>query len=266
MNIQERQDVVFAIFKAFDAVCRKHGLRYSMEGGTLLGAVKYGGFVPWDDDVDVVMPRADYEQLLQLAPSELGERFFLQSYHNIPRFPLNYAKICYNGTALGNYAYSHIKEMHHGVFIDIFPLDCVRPEKLRRHCRRVGVLTSARVVKLEMSASRSFLKNLVYRCLALLPMKWLNAMVDRQCTRYNKKGTAYLYEIANSNKKFRPLPRRLYEEYTELPFRGVPFMAVKDYDLFLRSRFGEHYAEELPPEEARIPSHGGATFTKTNEV
>lgn len=255
MEIQEVQDYIYKIFVEFDRVCKKHNLRYSMEGGTLLGAVKFQNFVPWDDDIDVIMLREDYEKFLKIAPSELGKEFFLQSFNNIPKFPLNYAKLCFNGTKICDYAYSHIKEMNHGVFMDIFPVDYVKKEKLRKHCRSVGVLTGARTVKLKYDVGSKGIKLLVYKILSLLPMKFLNKRINKICTRYNKKGTDFIYEVCNSNRKFAPLPSSMYLEYTTLKFRDGSFMAIKQYDKFLKSRFGENYMTDMPSEEERIPSH-----------
>lgn len=255
MNIQQIQDYIYTIFVEFDRICRKHGLRYSMEGGTLMGAVKFQNFVPWDDDIDVIMVREDYEKFLKIAPEELDKKFFLQSFNTIPEFPLNYAKLCYNGTMICDYAYSHIKEMNHGVFMDIFPVDNVEPRTLTRHCSVVGVLTGARVVKLKMDTGNNLFKNFVYKTLALLPMKTIIKLINKACTRYNKRDTGYIYEVCNSNKKFAPCPSKMYHEYTTLKFRNGEFMVVKEYDRFLKSRFGENYANEMPDEKSRIPSH-----------
>lgn len=265
IELKERQDLSYEIFVEFDRVCRAHGITYSMEGGTLLGAVKYGDFVPWDDDIDVVMKREEYQRFLKIAPTALGEKFFLESYHNVEEFPLNYAKLCLNGTTTCDYVYTHLKRMHHGLFIDIFPIDRVKPEKLRRQTRRVGVLTGARKTKLRVKLGGSRLKRAVYRLVSLLPMRTLCRMLDRACTRYNKKETGYAYEVCNSNRKFAPLPAKTYDELTELSFRDGHFYAAKDYDGFLRSRFGENYMAELPPEEARRPSHNSNIFFTDEE-
>ena len=97
VELTKIQDYVYKIFVEFDRVCRKHGIKYSMEGGTLLGAVKYQNFVPWDDDIDVIMLREDYEKFLKVVPQELNGEYFLQSYNNVPSFPLNYAKLLPKG-------------------------------------------------------------------------------------------------------------------------------------------------------------------------
>ena len=248
------QDMVYSIFQEFDRVCKKYDIHYTMEGGTLLGAVKYQGFVPWDDDIDVVMERGEYEKFIRFAPKELGGKFFLQSYHNVPEFPLNYAKLCLNGTEIYDYEYSSLKKMHHGVFMDIFPIDEVCPRKLRKQCSVVGILTGARKTKLRIIKPVG-IRKYIYSALALLPMKTLINMIDRGCKRYNGKNTGYLYEVCNPNRKFPALIRDIYDETTHIPFRDGKYEASKHYDQFLKSRFGEDYMETLPPEEARKPSH-----------
>lgn len=249
------QDCVYSIFEEFDRICRKHDIKYSMEGGTLMGAVKYQNFVPWDDDIDVIMLRDQYEKFLQIAPEELGPKFFLESYNNVDEFPLNYAKLCLNGTTIYDYDYSHLKNMNHGIFIDIFPIDNVVPKKLKRHCSVIGVLTGARKTKLKVKLRGSKFRHFVYKTVSLLPMKWLIKKLNKVCQRYNKADTGYIYEVCNSNKKFPPMPASIYSEYIELRFRDKTFLAIKEYDALLKSRFGENYMSELPLEDARKPSH-----------
>ncbi|MBR2614409.1 MAG: LicD family protein [Clostridia bacterium] len=256
MELSRLQDLVYNIFVEFDRICRKYDLAYSMEGGTLLGAVKYQNFVPWDDDIDVIMRRDDYEKFLKVAPKELGEDFFLQSYNNVSQFPLNYAKICYNKVVIYDYDYSHLKKMHHGIFMDIFPIDNVKVDKLKKHCSMVGVLTGARKTKLKVNLGKlPKLKRIVYKLVSKLPMSTLVSLQNKVCGKYNKKDTGYRYEVCNSNKKFPPMPSKMYDEYIELQFRDKKFKAIKDYDKLLKSRFSEDYMETLPPVENRKPSH-----------
>lgn len=254
VELKVLQNHIYEILKEFDRVCKKYDIHYSMEGGTLLGAVKFKDYVPWDDDIDVVMKRDQYEKFLKVAPAELDGRFFLQSYHNVPEFPLNYAKLCFNGTEIYDYAYSSLKQMHHGIFMDIFPIDYVIPKKLRKQCSLVGVFTGARKTKMKV-INPTGIRKIVYQVLALLPMKTLIALVEYACKKYNKKKTGYIYEVCNSNSKFPPLPADFYNNTTELPFRDGEYEAVAEYDAFLKSRFGENYAEVLPEEKDRKPSH-----------
>lgn len=254
IELKVLQDYVYSIFSEFDRICRKHNIEYTMEGGTLMGAVKYSDFVPWDDDIDVVMRREEYERFLKVAPSELGSDFFLQSYNNIPEFPLNYAKLCLNGTEIYEYDYSHLKNMHHGIFMDIFPIDNVVPEKLGKHCSMVGLFTGARKTKLKSIKPRG-IRKIIYGALSLLPMSTLIKAVDKSCKKYNKKQTGYMYEVCNSNRSFIPLKKDVYTSLTELQFRDNKFLAISEYDEFLKTRFGKNYANELPDEDKRKPSH-----------
>lgn len=254
IDLKQLQDYVYSIFVEFDRICRKHDLKYSMEGGTLMGAVKFQNFVPWDDDIDVIMIRDDYEKFLKVAPTELSENFFLQSYNNVPEFPLNYAKLCFNGAKIYDYDYSHLNNMHHGVFIDIFPIDNILPKQFKRQCSIVGVFTGARKTKLKTIKPRGIHK-VVYGLLSLLPMKCLIKIIDTTCKKYNNKNTGYMYEVCNANRAFKPLKADMYASLSELDFRDKRFMAVANYDEFLKSRFGDNYKNELPAEEKRKPSH-----------
>ncbi len=261
VELGELQDLIYNIFCEFDRVCRKYNIKYSMEGGTLLGAVKYQNFVPWDDDIDVIMCRSDYEKFLKVTPNELDKQYFIQSYNNVSEFPLNYAKLCFNGAKIYDYDYSHIKNMHHGIFMDIFPIDNVKNKNLKNHCSLVGVLTGARKIKLKVNLGYiPPIKRTIYKLISLLPMKTLVFMLNKACTLYNKQNTGFRYEVCNSNRKFKPLKTEIYENLIELPFRDKNFYAVKDYDTFLRSRFGDNYMAELPPEEKRKPSHCANIF------
>ena len=263
LELSEVQDLIYRIFVEFDRVCRKHGIKYSLEGGTLLGAVKYGNFVPWDDDIDVIMLRSEYEKFLSVAPGELPEDYFLQSYNNVKEFPLNYAKLCYLGAEIRDYDYSHLEGMCHGIFMDIFPIDEVKPKTLRRHASWVGVFTGARKIKLGVNIGKiPPVKAFIYKSLSLLPMSFLTKCLDGICKIYNGRGTGYRYEICNSNRKFKPLSAEIYEELTELQFRDGKFLAVGDFDGFLRSRFGEDYLQTLPPQDKRRPSHCANIYVK----
>ena len=234
------QKYMMSIFIEFDRICKKHDIKYSMEGGTLLGAVKFENFVPWDDDIDVIMRRDDYERFLKIAPNELGEKFFLQSYNNVLDFPLNYAKLCLKNTEILNYAYSHIQKMCHGVF------------KLQRIF--VGAFTSARAIKLKVFKPKG-IRAIIYGVMSKLPMKFLIRNIQFWCNINNKSTTEMRYEICNSNRRFKPLPYEMYDEYIELDFGDRPFFAIKNYDYFLKTRFGEDYMLNMPSEDKRGRSH-----------
>lgn len=120
MNALQRKEL--ELFQAFLQVCRQLGLSYYLICGSALGAVKYRGFIPWDDDMDLAMLRPEYEVFLAQAPDLLPAHIFLQNYKTDPAFPAIYSKLRYSGTAYIEKAARKLA-MHHGIFIDLFPLD-----------------------------------------------------------------------------------------------------------------------------------------------
>lgn len=259
MEIKEIQDIACDIMVEFDKICRKYNLKYSLEGGSLLGAVKYGGFVPWDDDIDVIMLRKDYEEFIKIAQKELSAKYFVQTSRNTTEFPLNYAKICYKGTEIYDYEFSHLK-MNHGVFIDIFPIDNIKLETFKFQFSFVNVLTSAVHKKLKIKFKKTqrkkfFLKRLLVDFFSLFSLSKLRFWIDKQCTKYNKQQTKYRYEICNGNKNFQPLLSEIYDDVIETKFNDNMFFIVKEYDYMLKSRFGEDYMDYEPPRDKRIRPH-----------
>ncbi|MDI9487826.1 MAG: LicD family protein, partial [Bacillota bacterium] len=121
-DIREVQKKLLMILIEFDRICRKHNIKYSLEGGTLLGAIKYKGFVPWDDDIDIVMERPEYERFLKVCKRELNEDYFLQNNRTVKHFPLNYSKLHMNNTLYVQESTAFLN-IHQGLFIDIFPVD-----------------------------------------------------------------------------------------------------------------------------------------------
>lgn len=126
-KLRQLQLCELEILDEFVRVCEEHGLQYYLVGGTLLGAVRHQGFIPWDDDIDVAMPREDYDKFAKIAVRELAAQYFYQCPETDPYYFLTYAKIRKNGTEVYEERFKDAR-FHKGVFIDIFPLDfCPAP-------------------------------------------------------------------------------------------------------------------------------------------
>lgn len=121
-ELREVQLCELDILKKYVEICEKYKLVYFLDSGTALGAARHQGFIPWDDDIDVGMPRKDYEKFLEIAQFELGEDYFLQNVHTDPGCPFVFSKIRKNKTAFVEWNKSNLN-MNHGIFIDIFPYD-----------------------------------------------------------------------------------------------------------------------------------------------
>ena len=257
-DIKEVQSKLLLILIEADRICRKHNIKYSLEGGSLLGAIKYKGFVPWDDDIDIIMERKEYERFLRICKIELRDEFFLQNNRTVRHFPLSYTKLHMKNTLYAQESTAHLR-IHQGLFIDIFPVDKIFRPSFRLQVALVGALTSARSVKLNRTYKKDELvrgnrfKLFIYHILAFFPLWWINFSIDICCRIFNGFPSRYLYEVCNPNLKFKPLNGRVYRELIEVEFMGMKFLASKHYRLFLKSRFGD--IRKLPPEEKRLPSH-----------
>jgi len=120
--MNDLQKVEFELLKVFIDICEKLNLNYFLVCGSALGAVRHGGFIPWDDDMDVGMYREDYNKFMELAPALLPEGLFLQNYKSDPKFPQIFAKLRNSNTTYIEQSTRHL-DINHGVYIDIFPLD-----------------------------------------------------------------------------------------------------------------------------------------------
>lgn len=121
-DLKEVQHAVLGIMKDIDKVCTENHIKYWLYAGTLIGAVRHNGFIPWDDDLDVAMLREDYERFLKVAPKCLGNRYFIQTWESDPGFALPLAKVRKNDTIYLESG-SQYSNCHHGLFVDIFVYD-----------------------------------------------------------------------------------------------------------------------------------------------
>lgn len=120
--MNDLQKVELELLKVFIEICEKLNLNYFLVCGSALGAARHGGFIPWDDDMDVGMYRKDYNKFMELAPALLPEGIFLQNYKTDPQFPQVFAKLRNSNTTYIEKSMSHL-HINHGIYIDIFPLD-----------------------------------------------------------------------------------------------------------------------------------------------
>lgn len=132
-TLEQLKVVELEMLKEFISVCKKLNLRYYALGGTLLGAVRHKGFIPWDDDIDIGMPRADYEIFIRKAQTLFPDHLFIQSIHSENDYLMCFAKLRNSHTTFIESSLRDFK-INHGIYIDIFPLDFY-PEKLSEHKR-----------------------------------------------------------------------------------------------------------------------------------
>ncbi len=127
-ELERLQEALYETLAEVDRICKKHGIRYFVTGGTAVGAYFWQKILPWDDDVDVGMMRPDYERFAKVAQKELGDRFFLQTPETEPHTPFFFMKVRMNGSRFSESTFMHIK-MHQGIYVDIFPFDKIPKQK-----------------------------------------------------------------------------------------------------------------------------------------
>ena len=135
--IEDVHKKMLEILTEFDRVCKKHNLRYVLDSGTLLGAIRHKGFIPWDDDVDVAMLREDYDKFCAIANDELGEKYYFENTNMNKHFPNIFGKLFDTSTRYVQKSTAHL-EVPQCIWLDIFPVDNVVLKKKKMQCRIVA--------------------------------------------------------------------------------------------------------------------------------
>lgn len=252
-DLRQLQLIQLEMLLEVDRICKKNNIRYCIIAGTLLGAVRHKGYIPWDDDADVAMLRPEYERFCKACEKDLDRtRFYLQTHSNTPGYRWGYGKIRRVGTEFVRKGQEHMPYPT-GIFIDIFPLDNV-PDNLL--ARRVHNITCTVIRKMLWSAvgaksdSNPIMRG-VYGCLSLLPRDFIFSMYDWLMRTSNKKQTKMLRILTfpTPNNGYYGYYRKWYVELADIEFEGYYFPGAKDYDEYLTFKFGNY--KEFPPIEQR---------------
>ena len=238
-----------------DRICRKNHIQYTLDGGTLLGAVRHKGFIPWDDDADIVMSRHEYAKFYRACKKDLDtERFFLQEYRTDPDYRWGYAKLRRKGTEFIRVGQEHMRYKT-GVCIDIFPLDNVPYQYLLRRVY-YGVNYCIRKVlysELGKKAAPTALLRGWYGLLFKIPRNSAFAVRNRMAAAANRKPTELVCHTMCPNPgptcKY-GMPASCYAGFRQYEFEGMLFQGLSDYDNFLRLSYGDYM--QLPPVEQRV--------------
>lgn len=237
-----------------DRICRKNGIEYSLDGGTLLGAVRHKGFIPWDDDADVIFTRHEYAKFFRACKRDLDrERFFLQDYRTDENYRWGYAKIRRKGTEFVRLGQEHMK-YHTGVCIDVFVVDHVPDGVLARNLY-YGVNFFIRKVmysELGQVAADHFLQRAIYRLLYKIPKNSMFHLRNCLAARCNRRTTELvshlLYQYPSKESKY-GMPSKCFEHYRDMEFEGMQLRGFVDYDRYLTLLYHDYMT--LPPVEKR---------------
>ncbi len=245
-NVRTLQLKELDILKAIDRICRKHDLRYWLDSGTLLGAVRHGGFIPWDDDVDICMPLEDIPRFVEVAQQELPEEYFVQTRETDPTCRQTYPKVRDTHSVIFESVDDLAAPYAKGLFVDIFPMICY-PKISPRHIRKwaKGYCRSNAILSHQHHYSWKSVAELFYFGIlrTYYKLRWNIAM------RLHGKGEHYGTITSCSGNGNMHLHTSVFP-LTEIEFEGTKFLAPHDSDAYLRDLFGNSYMQ-LPPEEQR---------------
>ena len=255
------QLVELCILKEFDRVCRENKINYTISCGTLLGAVRHKGFIPWDDDADISMLREDYEKFRKVANQMDPDICFFQDHDTDPGYLWGYGKIRKTGTCHIRSGQEHIN-CKNGVYIDIFPLygiprSTVGQIMLDIHCFFVRKMLWARVGR---ETAKGLLK-IWYKCVSHIPVEKIYQHLNKMIKKYNEKNPervrllmypsfGKLY-VKNTLKTRFGMPRKWYTDLIDYPFEDTVLRGMRDYDAAMKYMYDDYMTP--PPEEKRIP-------------
>lgn len=239
-NIHE---IEVEILDEFVKICNKNRLTYYLIGGTLLGAIRHKGFIPWDDDLDIAMPRKDFRKFGKIISAQLGKNYYYQTSKKSDGYYKIFSKIRKNGTTFIEEENSSIK-MHHGIFIDIFPLDSGKKDKKRLFRYRLSKVFS-NVIFLRKEHKKIRFKYLLFY---LIPMRLLVCFRDKLLSA---KGDYYLNFGSQYGIEKQCYPKDYFDPPLELIFEGKKYSVPRKYEMIMRRLYGDDYME-IPPANKRI--------------
>lgn len=248
-----------------DRICRKNNIEYFLDSGTLLGAVRHKGFIPWDDDLDIGMLREDYERFLKIAPKDLEKEYFLQTWYSDENYGLPFAKIRKNNTIYMEGTAENVKA-HAGIYIDIFPYDNYGNSKLKQGYH-LSLIRRMIAVKCGYKQWREFSSSKIRakKTLIYIPIRLASALFtkiflikkyEEIARKYNGIQTEDVFENSSANYGKWVIDKENLAETIEMEFEGVKLRVPKGYDQYLTRIYGDYM--QLPPVEKRGSRHSVA--------
>lgn len=235
-------------------ICEENGIHYSMDGGTLLGAIRHNGFIPWDDDLDIAMKRSDYNHFIDACSKQLDkEKYYLQNKEE--HYAFCFSKLQLNGTEILE-DFSKNVEIRHGIFVDIFPYDNVPDNLIKRKMFLLANLILKNVIWVKCGygtdSQKRTLRYKIYKLLGLfMNVNRLKQIREKMLTLYNNYNTTYCF---TGDYPDNLIKNSFFERITKIRFEGTELSGFLDYDEFLCTLYGDYM--KLPPENDRIIHSG----------
>lgn len=249
-KLDEIKKIEIEVMEEIKRICEKHGIKYFLVGGSMLGAVRHKGFIPWDDDLDVGMLREDYEKFRRVAPQELDERYTYQSYRTEKDSHYIFDKIRLKDTFFTT-KFSNMFEMENGLFIDILVYDKTAKSPFFQKLHILLLRSWVRLINIRwVNRPR---KKVFYRfskiflpLMRLFPLGFYHAVFNWMLNWFNHSNSKWAIDGVGQNLYKGAFPIEWLEDTIDVPFENTTFPIPVHYDEYLRHWYGDHYMELLP--------------------
>lgn len=254
VTMAELRQIQLDILDKIHEFCIEEGLRYSLGGGTLLGAVRHKGCIPWDDDIDIMLPRPDYDRFLNEFEG-MCPHYVVQHYKNDDNYPLPFAKVYDDRTILID------KYISTGAFVDVFPIDGLPDElSINSYIKRmdnliISVFRNTKSVTMYSSFLRRWIKRLLFHS-HTKSVERLEAYLHS----YDFDSSSYAGAIIGRYHEKEYMQSKVFKKYVDINFESKTYKAIADYDLYLSKHYGNYM--ELPPKEKQIRDHSFEVWWK----
>lgn len=260
-EIKERQ---INLLNALDEFCRKNNIVYYLAYGTLLGAVRHKGYIPWDDDIDVMMPREDFNRFVKLFKDD---QYIIGYTETVKDWPFLFGKLFDNDTIL--YEDLDYKHVPYGINIDIFPLDYAPENKIKRFFYHKKIWLYCCMFSVQITDVNIMTNNTKKRVMCMLKKlipfniqqikKRVEAIVNKHNDRYRNVGYSFVLGL-NAKKEIAMYENDLFDGITQLSFEGKKYFAPKKYHEILTIMYNDYM--KLPPIEQQVTHHSYKVYKK----
>lgn len=252
MEIKLLQKELLNMMKNFHQACVSHKLKYYMLGGTCLGAIRHKGFIPWDDDMDVGMPRCYYNRFIENAQAILPSQFELRFYKNTPKSPFHFVKLINKETTLVENLYTNYVE---GVYIDVFPLDYMETNSYWEYKRFKWIKhLHSLIIKHACTMKPFFTKEKILTKVAkMVPLNVLHASLELLMTKNNNENSSSYCNFLGAWGEREIVSQSIFGQPVLYKFEDCEFYGPEKYDEYLKSLYGDYM--QPPPEKERVLRH-----------
>lgn len=248
-SVRDVQNKILDVMKYIDTLCRDNNIIYYIMGGTALGAIRHGGFIPWDDDLDIFMTPDQYKKFKKVFKNENSKLFYLQEWKTTKKY-LEYAKVRMNGTTFIEENFKTFNKMHHGIYVDIMILHKVPTNRFVQKL----VYYESKFVTLYGLSKRNWkpktkLQSFILKSLKVLPCKLLANLSYRRIYKYDymNKNFMYCYWITPAKFKSGLFDASFFSDPIDIKFEDTVLYGSKRIKDYLKYRYGDYM--KLPSEE-----------------